>query len=212
MFKFIGTLVSWHTYHTWHICPLCVSLPKSSIGSPSEYYSWVFTTFLRHVYRVTWVTVKRAVAFYIYKWQGESVLVENSWTAYSICHPVQIRLLLLACKIFVLNCSQAVNVTFCVLGYSTIVHIVLNFPLLCSVNFRAYSTGFNRGELHLYHTVGFYVMSINFQTVQLEHNEMTDCGPNFLFHCALALLAILYLTSSKIIMLHHHYLAFCSCI
>jgi hypothetical protein len=59
---------------------------------------------------------------------------------------------------------------FRVLGYFVILRSVLNLPLLCSGHFRADSTAFNPGELHLYHIIGFYVTSINFQIVQLKHN------------------------------------------
>jgi hypothetical protein len=55
-------------------------------------------------------------------------------------------------------------------------HSVLNLPLLYSGNFRAYSVAFNPHELHLYHVIGFYFMSINFQRAQLRHNETFHAG------------------------------------
>jgi hypothetical protein len=50
---------------------------------------------------------------------------------------------------------------------------VFDSPLLYSSHFRAYSTVFNRGKLHLYHITGFYIMSINFKIAQLRYNEAT---------------------------------------
>jgi hypothetical protein len=64
--------------------------------------------------------------------------------------------------------SQTVNVKICVLGYFKILHSVLNLPFLYNHHFRAYSVAFNPYESHLYHIIGFYFKSINFQRVQLH--------------------------------------------
>jgi hypothetical protein len=59
-----------------------------------------------------------------------------------------------------------------VLGYYEILHSVLNLPFLYSGHFRAYSVAFNPRELNLYHIIGFYFMSINFQRVQVMKLSM----------------------------------------
>jgi hypothetical protein len=63
-----------------------------------------------------------------------------------------------------------------VLGYFEILHSVLNLRPLYSGHFRAYNVAFNPLELNLYHIIGFYFMSINFQRVQLGHNETFHAG------------------------------------
>jgi hypothetical protein len=35
---------------------------------------------------------------------------------------------------------------------------------------------FNPHDLHLYHVIGFYFMSINFHRAQLEHDETFHAG------------------------------------
>jgi hypothetical protein len=50
---------------------------------------------------------------------------------------------------------------------------------LYSGHFRAYSAAFNPHELHLYHIIGFYFMSINFQRAQLGHNETLHAGAQY---------------------------------
>jgi hypothetical protein len=63
-----------------------------------------------------------------------------------------------------------------VLGYFEIPHSVLNLPLLYSGLFKAYSVAFKPRELRLYHIIGFYFKSINFQSAQLRHNETFHAG------------------------------------
>jgi hypothetical protein len=87
---------------------------------------------------------------------------------------------------------------------------------LCSGHFRAYSTFFNPGEVHLYHIIGFYVTSINFQILQLGRKEAFHPGtqknislwPRFPVSLCPSFNSN-FVSSSEIVILHHQYLVLC---
>jgi DNA phosphorothioation-dependent restriction protein DptG len=83
---------------------------------------------------------KQKLQFVANKWHEDVVLVEDSpkyllTLSYRLNMAALFYLLYLCSLVF-----QAVNVTLRVLPYSAILHSVLNFPLLCSGHFIAYST------------------------------------------------------------------------